>query len=230
MSAATAELIAGDLAIAIHRGVLRPGEQVPSQTKLMVSYGVAMATANSALLKLRLAGLCHAVPGKGTFVTDTRPGTGARPNPILDVFTAARVCRSLAATYSPPPDGAPMTIPVGGHHLYGTEHEDPEKHWPPRPVDCSALTGLDRHVLRWMSEAFLVGGRRLVGRGRTETDQHLIEAAQAIINRGGNRPENQLPIAELKFPEPEDEDVILRIWPERTAPVDPEVDPEWAPF
>ncbi|MER7666427.1 GntR family transcriptional regulator [Streptomyces sp. NPDC096193] len=40
-----AERIAGDLALAIHQGLIRGGERMPSQKELMAAYGVAMGTA-----------------------------------------------------------------------------------------------------------------------------------------------------------------------------------------
>jgi len=98
---------------------------------------------------------------------------------------------------------------------------DPEKVWPPRTVDVSALNALDRHLLRWMSEAFLAAARRLVSVGQTDSDVHLVEAARAVLRDGARRPARQPAIAEQGGPTPADEDVALRIWPERGAPMDP---------
>lgn len=61
-----AERIAGDLALAIHQGLIRGGERLPSQTKLMKSYKVAMGTAASALAKLSAAGLTRGETGRGS--------------------------------------------------------------------------------------------------------------------------------------------------------------------
>ncbi|GAA4209112.1 hypothetical protein GCM10022252_75140 [Streptosporangium oxazolinicum] len=217
--------IAGDLAIAIHRGSIRAGQQLPSQTKLMASYGVAMGTAASALAKLQTAGLTVGEPGRGTYaVIDERLRHSMfRDNPIFDVLDASALCRNLAST-SYRPDATP-TVDVGGHPYWGTPDYDPEKHSPPRQVDASALVALDRHILRWMSEAFLTAARRLVADGPCDADRHLIASARAILRDCGRRPEDQEAIAYLGGPEPDDEDVILRIWPERG-----QYDPDGPPF
>ncbi|MFH8813039.1 GntR family transcriptional regulator [Streptomyces hygroscopicus] len=225
----SAEQIAGDLALAIHQGSIRDGEKLPSQSKLMESYGVAMGTAASALAKLAAAGLIRTEPGRGTFAT-SRPNP-FDPNPVLDVMAAAQMCRSLASLSFGPGETAP-TLDVGGSPDWGTAWED-ENTMPPRRVDVSALAVLDRHVLRWMSEAFLTAARRLVARGVSDADQHLIASARAILRDGGHRPDGQQPIAHRGGPTPADEDVVLRIWPERAAPVDPDQpwgDPNSPPF
>ncbi|HKT04959.1 MAG TPA: winged helix-turn-helix domain-containing protein [Rugosimonospora sp.] len=216
-TATAADRIAGDLALAIHQGLLAPGEQVPSQTKLMRSYGVAMATASSALSKLATAGLTRAEPGRGTFVADHR--RSLNPNIVLEVMAAASVCRTLAATVVPA--GRRASVGVGGHPDWNSSSADPDKVWPPRRVDVAALNALDRHLLRWMSEALLLAARRLVSAGRTDSDTHLVEAARAILRDGARRPSGQPPIAEHGGPVPPGEDVALRIWPERSAPADP---------
>ncbi|MGR3875821.1 GntR family transcriptional regulator (plasmid) [Streptomyces graminifolii] len=208
-----AERIAGDLALAIHQGSIRADEQLPTQAHLMKAYGVATATASSALAKLQTAGLTRSERGRGTYAVATHRIWN---NPILDVMAAAAVCRSLAATTFGKHDTNP-TIPVGGDPDWLTEHEH-ENTRPGRMVDVSALVGIDRHVLRWMSEAFLSAARRLVASGQTDADTHLIEAARAILRDGGRRPENQPGIAHWGGPTPEDEDVVLRIWPERANP------------
>lgn len=207
-----AERIAGDLALAIHRGLIRPGGKLPPQSKLMASYGVATATASSALGKLAAAGLTYSVPGSGTFAKRTE--VLFAPNPILDVLAASALCRNLAAVTFGPDTDVP-TLAIGGSPDWDDPHADPEKVLPPRHVDVSALAGLDRHLLRWMSEAFLTAARRLVGAGTSDADVHLIESARAILRDGGRRPESQPGIAYYGGPRPEDEEVAHRIWPER---------------
>ncbi|MDW8804386.1 GntR family transcriptional regulator, partial [Streptomyces scabiei] len=218
------ELIAGDLAVAIHQGSIRDGERLPSQAKLAQSYGVSSGTAAAALGKLAAAGLIRTVPGSGTYATSNPMRALFEPNPVLDVFEAAAMCRSLAALSFGPAEPDPPRIDVGGSPDYGTARED-ENTTPPRRVDVGALAVLDRHVLRWMSEAFLSGARRLVARGVTDADRHLIASARAIIRDGGRRPEGQPGIAHWGGPVPVDEDVVLRIWPERGKP-----DPDGWPF
>jgi DNA-binding transcriptional MocR family regulator len=217
-SASPAERIAGDLALAIHQGLIRGGERLPSQTQLMAAYKVAMGTAAAALTKLSAAGLSRGESGRGTFAVHL---DGARPLPVLEVMAAASLCRQVAATSFPL--GAAVTLGVGGDREGNTE-DAREKTAPPQQVDVSALAALDRHVLRWMSEAFLAAARRLVGSGRGEADEHLIAAARSILAEGGRRPEGQQPIA-VHGPRPEGEDVALRIWPERGLPAGPDGPP-----
>ncbi|MFD5589337.1 GntR family transcriptional regulator [Streptomyces sp. NPDC127063] len=212
-----AERIAGDLALAIHQQLIRPGERLPSQSKLMASYGVAMGTASAALGKLAAAGLIRTVPGSGTYAVRPNP---FEPNPVLDVLAAATLCRTLAA-HSFGPDSAPVLEIGGGDADTSGDREGPLT----RRVDVSALEGIDRHVLRWMSEALLSAARRLVAHGPCEGDTHVIETARAILRDGGRRPDGQEPIALHGGPTPADEHVVLRIWPERAAPADPDGPP-----
>lgn len=60
--------IAHELRSQIERGELRPGEQVPSVTKLAETYEVSRGTARRALSLLKEWGLTEATPGWGTFV------------------------------------------------------------------------------------------------------------------------------------------------------------------
>ena len=217
-----AERIAADLALAIHQGLIRPGERLPSQTRLMKSYEVAMGTAASALAKLAAAGLIRGEPGRGTFAMD--PDRLFHRSPVLDVMAAASMCRRLAALSFGPDTDTP-TLPVGGDPHWDDPHADPEKTLPPRQVDVSALVALDRHVLRWMSEAFFQAARRMVGAGQQDADTHLLAAARAILRDGGRRTQRQDGIAYYAGSPPEDEDVVLRIWPERGVPRDPDGPP-----
>lgn len=205
-----AERIAGDLALAIHQGLIRAGEKLPSQSKLMDSYGVAMGTVSSALGKLQAAGLIRASVGVGTFAED--PDRLWHNSAVLDVMAAAAMCRSLAAiTFG----ANGPTLAVGGSPDWDDPHTDPEKTLPPRMVDVSALAALDRHLLRWMSEAFLTAARRMVGSGQSDADIHLIASARAILRDGARRPDHQPGIAHMGGPIPDDEAVAFRIWPER---------------
>jgi DNA-binding GntR family transcriptional regulator len=60
--------IATELRQKIDDGELRPGEQVPSVTKIGETYGVSRGTARRALDLLKEWGLTEATPGWGTFV------------------------------------------------------------------------------------------------------------------------------------------------------------------
>jgi DNA-binding transcriptional MocR family regulator len=208
---ATANDIAADLALAIHQGLIRPGQQVPSQAHLMKSYNVAMGTAAAALGKLAAAGLARGEPGRGTYAMD-RVTLALKSAPVLDILAAASLCRSIAAA-TWPPDAAPVAR-IGGHPDYGTPYED-ENTLPPRPVDIALLADLDRHVLRWMSEALYDAARRAAGAGLGPADDHLLAAARAILRDGARRPDGQPPIAAHGGIVPPGEAVALRIWPER---------------
>jgi len=211
------EQIAGDLALAIHKGLIRPGEQLPSQTHLMRSYDVAMGTAASALRKLVAVGLVRTERGRGAYAVDQ--DRLFRRAPILDVLAAASVLRHLAArTFGG--NAGPPTVEVGGSRDWDDPHADPEKTMPPRRVDVSALAALDRNVLRWMSEALLTEARRLAGAGDVvPSDDHLLLTARSILHEGGRRPERQPGIAWDGGPIPAAEDVAFRIWPERRRPL-----------
>ncbi|MEV5440499.1 hypothetical protein AB0K80_31510 [Streptomyces sp. NPDC052682] len=72
------------------------------------------------------------------------------------------------------------------------------------------------------------GGRKFlagVADGPCEGDTHVIATARAILRDGGRRPEDQTAIAVHGGPTPEDEAVVLRIWPERGEPRDPDGPP-----
>ncbi|MFJ8158350.1 GntR family transcriptional regulator [Streptomyces sp. NPDC094468] len=212
------ELIAGDLAIAVYQGSIRDGERLPSQTTLAQSYGVSTGTAAAALTLLAGAGLIRTAPGVGTFATP-RP-SGVTPNPVIDVMEAASVCRMVASTVLGPEQPDTPTLHIGGSPHWGTVWQDEEAQ-PPGPLDVGSLAALNRHLLRWMSEAFLSAARCLVAHGVSDTDRHLIESARAILRDGGKRPEGQPGIALWSGPEPAEEDVVMRIWPERAQPRDP---------
>ncbi|HEX2314752.1 MAG TPA: GntR family transcriptional regulator [Thermomonospora sp.] len=90
---ATAALIASDLATVILHGTLRPGEQAPSQSRLMSLYDVAMGTAAAALAKVRAGGLIESAPGRRSTVLP-RDRWDAD---LLALYKAAELCRREAA-------------------------------------------------------------------------------------------------------------------------------------
>lgn len=65
--------IADHLRSAIERGRFLPGEQIPSETKLMQHYGVARMTIRSALRLLADEGLVTAEHGRGVYVRPRPP-------------------------------------------------------------------------------------------------------------------------------------------------------------
>lgn len=56
----------------IERGVLQPGQQLPSHRELQERFEVANMTARSALRVLREEGLIHTIQGRGSFVLSPR--------------------------------------------------------------------------------------------------------------------------------------------------------------
>ncbi|MEU9373514.1 GntR family transcriptional regulator [Streptomyces sp. NPDC048255] len=56
----------------IERGVLQPGQQLPSHRELQERFEVANMTARSALRVLRDEGLIHTIQGRGSFVLSPR--------------------------------------------------------------------------------------------------------------------------------------------------------------
>lgn len=60
--------IAAILRDKVSSGELRPGRQVPSETKLMQEYGVARLTARKAVRVLVSEGLVEVVTGRGAYV------------------------------------------------------------------------------------------------------------------------------------------------------------------
>jgi AcrR family transcriptional regulator len=69
--------VAADIRRQIADGRLSPGERVPSARQITRDWGVAIATATRAVALLRDEGLVRTVPGVGTVVAATGPGTAA---------------------------------------------------------------------------------------------------------------------------------------------------------
>ena len=90
-----AELIAGDLALAIREGHIRPGEPLPSAGRLVASYHVPPATVSAALGRLSRAGVIGGDPDQGMFAQEL--GSGG-PRQALDVMAVPALCRRLAST------------------------------------------------------------------------------------------------------------------------------------
>ena len=65
--------IAADLRARIKRGEFRPGDALPSITRLAQEYDCAKTTAAKALNVLKREGVARGVQGWGTLVTDKPP-------------------------------------------------------------------------------------------------------------------------------------------------------------
>ena len=92
---APAELIAGDLALAIREGHIRPGEPLPAADRLMASYHVPPAAVSAALGRLSRAGVIDGDPDQGMFAQELGSG---EPRQALDVLAVPALCRRLAST------------------------------------------------------------------------------------------------------------------------------------
>ena len=54
----------------IHRGALKPGDQLPPERELAQQFGVSRTAVREAVKALREKGMVEAYPGRGTFITD----------------------------------------------------------------------------------------------------------------------------------------------------------------
>lgn len=66
----TFQRIAADLRTSITGGQLRPGQWLPSETRLSQQYGVSRLTARAAVNVLRAEGLAELVTGRGVVVRE----------------------------------------------------------------------------------------------------------------------------------------------------------------
>src|SRR5260370_8997622 len=57
----------------IHKGVLKPGEQLPPERELAQQFRVSRTAVREAVKALTEKGLVEAYPGRGTFITDSTP-------------------------------------------------------------------------------------------------------------------------------------------------------------
>lgn len=122
---ATAAAIAVDLITAIHNGHYKPGDRLPSQTQLMTTYGVSMATAAAALRKLREHGLTTTQPGRGVYLATSFPHSKFPQNPgvpprwqqrytdITTLYHAASHLTTLAERTEEGEQGTPATADTG---------------------------------------------------------------------------------------------------------------------
>jgi DNA-binding transcriptional MocR family regulator len=210
-----AALIAMDLATAIHKGLIGRGERLPTQGSLMKSYGVAMGTVAAALRKLRECGLAYSAAGRVFAAADDWPDPPEEyaaklpRGEVALLFRASDICRGLAAT-AHPREGRAQFHDTAYDHEEGCEVVV-------RTVDASALDGLDRVMLRALGDALAAAARRFVGYGPAEIDRHLLTMAEVIVRSGARRDPAQPPIALMPGTPSREEDVALRIWPERAA-------------
>ncbi len=65
--------IAEDIIQQVRAGVLKPGDQVPSEAEMAERYGVSGGTVRKAMLEIRASGLVDTRHGKGSYVRDRPP-------------------------------------------------------------------------------------------------------------------------------------------------------------
>jgi GntR family transcriptional regulator, transcriptional repressor for pyruvate dehydrogenase complex len=68
----------------IHKGTLKPGDQLPPERELAEQFGVSRTAVREAVKALHEKGLVEAFPGRGTFITD---GTSYTIRQSLDRIT-----------------------------------------------------------------------------------------------------------------------------------------------
>ena len=54
----------------IHKGAMKPGDQLPPERELAQQFGVSRTAVREAVKALHEKGLVEAYPGRGTFITD----------------------------------------------------------------------------------------------------------------------------------------------------------------
>src|SRR5467141_4975101 len=67
----------------IHKGALKPGDQLPAERELALQFGVSRTAVREAVKTLREKGLVEAYSGRGTFVTN---GTSHAIRQSLDLM------------------------------------------------------------------------------------------------------------------------------------------------
>lgn len=71
--------IADDVAARIRSGVLRPGDRIPSRSRLAAMYRVSLATVARAVTVLQAWGLVRGARGQAMYVVVPPAGGGGRP-------------------------------------------------------------------------------------------------------------------------------------------------------
>jgi DNA-binding transcriptional MocR family regulator len=110
------EQLAAELAQAIDRGALRPGDKLPSVRRLAEERGVSVATVLQAYLRLENAGLIEVRPKSGHFVRK-RMEVVAEPRPPRTCATPARVSVSDAVARILEALRDPALVPLGSAYV-----------------------------------------------------------------------------------------------------------------
>ncbi|MFI5782873.1 GntR family transcriptional regulator [Nocardia sp. NPDC051570] len=172
---ATAAAIAVDLITAIYNGHYQPGDKLPSQTQIMTTYGVAMATAAAALRKLRDHGLTTTQPGRGIYLTTQLPHSDPsqywlqRYADITTLYHAADHLNALA------------------EQTEQVEQAEQEALSPTTKPIRSPLHNLHPTILQTLAEALTTTAHHIINHGPTPTTHATIAAAHHILTHDGNR-------------------------------------------
>jgi GntR family transcriptional regulator len=65
--------VAADIRAKIERGILKPGDKLPSTRQLVKDYDVSETVIRFAMVQLRAEGLVYGRQGKGVFVAERPP-------------------------------------------------------------------------------------------------------------------------------------------------------------
>lgn len=90
----------GQIVHAISRGLLRPGDQLPSLRDLTVALGISYATAANLYSELAQEGLLVTRPGKGTFVADLTRAEWVRQRQSSQISLQQLVAKLLSQAFA----------------------------------------------------------------------------------------------------------------------------------
>ncbi|MFJ4654502.1 GntR family transcriptional regulator [Nocardia sp. NPDC088792] len=191
---ATAAEIAVDLITAIHNGHYQPGDKLPSQTELMTTYGVAMATAAAALRKLRDHGLTTTQPGRGVYLTTALLHT-ASPR----TATTAEELGTRAHDEGSHPDSSESNGSQRWKQRYTdiatlyhaadrlTALAEQAETLTATTDDGSPLGGLHPTVLKTLAHTLTTAAHHIINHGPTSATHTTITAAHRILTQDGRR-------------------------------------------
>ncbi|WP_405163040.1 winged helix-turn-helix domain-containing protein [Nocardia sp. NBC_01499] len=188
---ATAAAIAVDLITAIHNGHYQPGDRLPSQTQLMTTYGVSMATAAAALRKLREHGLTTTQPGRGVYLATTFPHgqfaqtattTGDLSTSDDDHLPGENTPQRWQQRYTDI-----TTLYHAASHLttLAQRNEQAEQH---APDTRNPLRNLHPTVLHTLAHTLTSTAHHIINHGPTPTTHVTITAAHHILTGDGRLP------------------------------------------
>jgi GntR family transcriptional regulator len=199
----------------ILRGELRPGDEIPSERRIVAEWKIARPTATRALAILRAEGIVEARQGSGTFVRE-RPTLArrardryARGRATGQIYTAGEWSEIVAAGLMPAPEAVAQALGVelGGSAIRRRRivHEESgpvevSDSWLPAGLAERAPLLLERERIREGTVAYI---ERTTGRlahvGRDRISARLATDDEAIALRLGEAPAAVLVIHHTVF-------------------------------